>query len=75
MTQAAYRQMVFDEWSNPAAVSAWRTWHLKIVVQQELMKQALLAQARIEPGMRVLDLAAGSGDPAIANRGAGRRGR
>jgi SAM-dependent methyltransferase len=69
VTQAAYRQMVFDEWSNPAAVSAWRTWHPKIVVQQELMKQALLAQARIEPGMRVLDLAAGSGDPAIAIAG------
>jgi SAM-dependent methyltransferase len=69
VTQAAYRQMVFDEWSNPLAVSAWRTWHPKIVVQQELMKQELLAQARIEPGMRVLDLAAGSGDPAITIAG------
>jgi SAM-dependent methyltransferase len=69
VTQAAYRQMVFDEWSNPAAASAWRAWHPKIVVQQELMKQALLAQAGIEPGMHVLDLAAGSGDPAITIAG------
>jgi SAM-dependent methyltransferase len=69
VTQAAYRQMVFDEWSNPAAASAWRAWHPKIIVQQELMKQALLAQAGIEPGMHVLDLAAGSGDPAITIAG------
>ena len=33
------------------------------------MKQALLAQARIEPGMRVLDLACGQRRPAIAIAG------
>ena len=69
MTQAAYRQMVLNEWTDAGTVGAWRRWHPKIVVQQELMKEALLAHADVQPGMEVLDLASGTGDPAITIAG------
>jgi SAM-dependent methyltransferase len=69
VSQAAYREMVLQEWTDTDTVRAWGAWHSKIVIQQEAMKQALLAAAKIEPGMRVLDLASGSGDPAITIAG------
>jgi SAM-dependent methyltransferase len=69
MTQDTYRRMVLDEWTDAGTVGAWRRWHPKIVVQQQLMKAALLEHAGIRPGMRVLDLASGTGDPAIAIAG------
>ncbi len=69
MTQAAYRQMVLNGLTDDGTVGAWRHRHPKIVVQQELMKEALLAHADIQPGMEVLDLASGTGDPAITIAG------
>src|SRR5215207_6552987 len=65
MSQDLYGKMVHDEWTDAGTVRAWEIWHPKIVVQQEQMKQALLEQACIQPGMHVLDLASGTGDPAI----------
>ena len=60
-----YRQAVRDEWTNDATVAAWAHWHAKIVAQQVNMREALMRAARVETGMRVLDLACGTGDPAI----------
>jgi SAM-dependent methyltransferase len=60
-----YRQMVRDEWTNTDTVAGWARWHTKITAQQTNMRAALLAQAGVEPGMRVLDLASGTGDPAL----------
>lgn len=69
MSQAADRQMVLEEWTDAATVQAWKSWHPKIVVQQRAMTDALLAHARLARGMSVLDLAAGTGDPAITIAG------
>lgn len=60
-----YRRLVRDEWTNGDTVAAWARWHPKITAQQVNMRDALLAPARLEPGMRVLDLACGTGDPAL----------
>jgi SAM-dependent methyltransferase len=60
-----YRQMVRDEWTDGDTVAAWARWHTKITAQQVNMREALLAHARLEPGTRVLDLACGTGDPAL----------
>ena len=60
-----YRKVVRDEWTDGDTVAAWARWHPKIVAQQVHMRDALLQAARLEPGMRVLDLACGTGDPAI----------
>ena len=60
-----YRKVVRDEWTNDDTVAAWARWHPKIVAQQVNMREALIQHARLEPGMRVLDLACGTGDPAL----------
>jgi len=65
-----YRKAVRDEWTHGDTVAAWARWHPKIVAQQVNMREVLIQQARLEPGMRVLDLACGTGAPAceIARR-------
>jgi len=63
--QTQYRQMVRDEWTNGGTVAAWARWHTKITAQQVNMREALIQHARLEPGMRVLELACGTGDPAL----------
>ncbi|AMY08877.1 Demethylmenaquinone methyltransferase [Luteitalea pratensis] len=60
-----YRQVVRDEWTSADTVAAWARWHPKIAAQQVNMREALIQHARLEPGMRVLDLACGTGDPAL----------
>jgi len=60
-----YRKVVRDEWTNGDTVAAWARWHGKIVAQQVNMREALIQHARLEPGMRVLELACGTGDPAL----------
>lgn len=60
-----YRQMVRNEWTEESTVAAWARWHTKIVTQQVNMREALIEHARLEPGMRVLELACGTGDPAL----------
>jgi SAM-dependent methyltransferase len=71
-----YRDLIRDEWSNGDTVAAWARWHPKIVAQQVNMREALIQQARLEPGLRVLELACGTGDPALEiARRVGSRGR
>lgn len=60
-----YRKMVRDEWTGGDTVAAWARWHTKITAQQVNMRAALIQHARLEQGMRVLDLACGTGDPAL----------
>jgi len=60
-----YRKVVRDEWTNDDTVAAWSRWHAKIAAQQVNMREALIQHARLEPGMRVLELACGTGDPAL----------
>lgn len=63
--EIGYRQMVREEWTQADTVNAWARWHGKITAQQVNMRDALFAQARLAPGMRVLDLACGTGDPVL----------
>src|SRR5688572_21992297 len=60
-----YRRLVREEWTQADTVAAWARWHTKITAQQVHMREALIAQSGLEPGMRVLDLACGTGDPAL----------
>jgi SAM-dependent methyltransferase len=63
--QALYRRLVHDEWTADATVEAWRTWHPKMTVQLQAMTDALLEAARVRPGLRILDLSSGTGQPAL----------
>jgi len=60
-----YKRMVLDEWTDAATVAAWRKWHPKATTQLQAMTDALLEAAGVRAGLRVLDLASGTGQPAI----------
>jgi SAM-dependent methyltransferase len=60
-----YRQLVLDEWTNEGTLAAWRKWHPKTTTQLQAMTDALLEAAQVRPGLRVLDLACGTGQPAL----------
>jgi SAM-dependent methyltransferase len=62
---AAIRTQVRGEWDDDVTVQAWRRWHAPFSRQTAAVTEALVEAARLEPGMRVLDLASGSGQPAI----------
>ena len=61
-----FKELVRQEWSDPATVAGWRRWFPKMLVQFQTGTDLLLQAASLEPGMHVLDLASGSGDPALA---------
>ena len=61
-----FKELVQREWSDPATVAGWRRWFPKMLAQFQAGTDLLLEAASLEPGMHVLDLASGSGDPTLA---------
>lgn len=62
---AEFRKRVLDNWTSDETIAAWRRWHAKIATQQRNVTLLLVEAARVGPGHRVLDLASGSGEPAL----------
>lgn len=60
------KQQVYDEWQSPEIVAAYRKWEEHETAWGSLASDYLVERARVEPGMTVLDLASGHGEPAIA---------
>lgn len=60
-----FRQQLKADWTRDDTVSAWRKWHKQIAEFTRGTTDALLAEADLQAGMRVLDLASGVGDPAL----------
>ena len=63
-TADRWKENVRGEWS--AAADAWRRWHPQHVVMSRGATEAILQESRLGPGMQVLDLASGSGEPALS---------
>jgi SAM-dependent methyltransferase len=63
---ARFREKLREEWTDELTVAAWRKWHPQMFTYTREVTLATLEAARLQPGMRVLDLASGVGDPAIA---------
>lgn len=61
-----FESKVKTEWLDDATCAAWRKWHDKSVHFWSELTRAQLAVAQLAPGQRVLDLASGTGDPALA---------
>ena len=61
--QGRSREVDFQDWSN--SVETRGRWHEKSVVMGRAMTEAIVSAARVGPGMQVLDLACGTGDPAL----------
>src|SRR5579864_52404 len=60
------REHFRHEWTDQKTVCAWRKWYAHIAHFTRGATEALLAAAQLRPGMRVLDLASGVGDPALS---------
>ena len=69
INRSEYHRLVEEEWANSAVANSWAKWHDKFNSQCRSITTALLARAQIRPGMRVLDLASGTGEPAITIAG------
>jgi SAM-dependent methyltransferase len=60
------RENLREEWTGQRTVAAWRKWHAHIAAFSRGATDAILEAAQLRPGMRVLDLASGVGDPALS---------
>jgi SAM-dependent methyltransferase len=61
-----FREQLRQEWTDEKTVTAWRKWHAEIADFSRGVTDAILEAAQLRPGMRVLDLASGVGDPALS---------
>jgi SAM-dependent methyltransferase len=61
-----FRELLHKEWTNDKTVAAWRKWQARIAAFTHGATEAILERAHLRPGMRVLDLASGVGDPALS---------
>ncbi len=60
------KALVLSEWTNNATVEAWTKWHPKIKIQQQVFADEMSRIIGIKAGMQILDLASGTGEPAIS---------
>jgi SAM-dependent methyltransferase len=60
-----FREKLREEWTDEQTVAAWRKWHTQMFTFTRAVTEANLQAAQLRPGMRVLDLASGVGDPAL----------
>ncbi len=61
-----FREHLHQEWTAHETVAAWRKWHDRIATFTRGATEAILETAQLRPGLRVLDLASGVGDPALS---------
>src|SRR5260370_28520673 len=61
-----FREVLHQEWTGDRTVAAWRKWHAQIAAFTRGATEGILEGANLRPGMRVLDLASGVGDPALS---------
>jgi ubiquinone/menaquinone biosynthesis C-methylase UbiE len=63
-----FKEQVRQDWT--AGVGAWKKWNPQFVVQTRAATDVIVQAAQITPGMQVLDLASGTGEPALTLAGA-----
>jgi SAM-dependent methyltransferase len=61
-----FRERLHQEWTGDKTVAAWRKWHAQIAAFTQGATEAILESAHLRPGLHVLDLASGVGDPALS---------
>jgi ubiquinone/menaquinone biosynthesis C-methylase UbiE len=60
------KREIYDEWQSPAIVAAYRKWEVHESAWGSMPSALLVDHAHVAPGMTVLDLASGHGEPALA---------
>jgi ubiquinone/menaquinone biosynthesis C-methylase UbiE len=59
-----HKEMIRQEWTGAAPL--WQKWNRKFVIQTRAATELVLRGAELAPGMEVLDLASGTGEPALS---------
>jgi ubiquinone/menaquinone biosynthesis C-methylase UbiE len=58
------KEMIREEWT--AAAPYWKKWNVKLASQSRAATESVVRGADLAPGMHVLDLASGTGEPALS---------
>lgn len=58
------REMICQEWR--AAAPYWRKWYSQLAFQSRRATELVVEGAALSPGMHVLDLASGTGEPSLS---------
>ena len=66
MDLSAFRQQVAQEWAGDDTAVAWQKYFPQLREQMAAVTNAVVEAARPQPGMRILDLASGNGEPALS---------
>ncbi len=64
--QQEFKEQVRRQWTDADVVAAWGKWHDRFSAQTRFATKVIVEAAQVEPGMEVLDLACGTGEPALA---------
>jgi ubiquinone/menaquinone biosynthesis C-methylase UbiE len=59
-----HKELIREEWT--AAAPQWQKWTHKRAIQTHEVTELMVNEARLSPGMKVLDLASGAGEPALS---------
>ena len=65
MEISAFKQQVAQDWASEDTAAAWQKYFPQMREQMAPITNALVEAAQPQPGMRILDLASGNGEPAI----------
>jgi ubiquinone/menaquinone biosynthesis C-methylase UbiE len=60
------KREIYDEWQSPTILAAYRKWETHESAWGSKPSALLVEHAHVSPGMTVLDLASGHGEPALA---------
>ncbi len=63
MDPESFRERVCQDWTD--GVAAWRKWYPELVTQGREATAAIVEASGVKPGVTVLDLASGTGEPAL----------
>ncbi len=58
-----YKEEVRRDWTD--GVAGWRKWNAQFAVMTRAATEAMVQVAQVKSGMHVLDLASGTGEPAL----------
>jgi ubiquinone/menaquinone biosynthesis C-methylase UbiE len=68
-TVASFRRQAWQEWTDPSIIEAWIKWKDKAALHQAELTRFLLDRTGLFVGANVLDLASGTGEPALTLAG------
>jgi SAM-dependent methyltransferase len=60
-----FKEMIRHEWTDETTVAAWRAWYPQFSAWLRQATEIIVDAAGLQPGEQVLDVASGTGEPAL----------